>query len=140
MILAVNTHYRENSNGLKNVQAHQKAWALLLAHMTNFHIKYMTPLPPLAFSLSQDTDTETAEPIRQQNYKTIHVTITTRKGKKHLTYKAELGVESRPSAVKLLEEYLEAKGKEFKLRKDEGPPEVEEPTPKKAKTKRKRSL
>ena len=64
MILAVNAHYRKNSNGLKNVQDHQKSWALFLAHMTNFHIRCKTKLPPLAFDLYHVTDTKEAEPIR----------------------------------------------------------------------------
>ena len=140
MILAVNAHYRKNSNGLKNAQDHQKSWALLLAHMTNFHIRYQTMVPPLAFDLYHDTDANEAEPIRKLNTKKIHVTVTNKKGKKRVTYKAEIGVESRPSAVKLLEDYLEGKNQTFKMREDEGPPDEPEDTPKKAKKKRKRSL
>ena len=97
----------KNSNGLKNAQDHQKSWAPFLAHMTNFHIRCKTGLPPLAFDLFHVTDTEEAEPIRKQNSKKIWVTVVNKKGKKRVTYKAEVGVESRTSAVKLLEDYLE---------------------------------
>ena len=85
-------------------------------------------------------DANEAEPIRKLNTKKIHVTVTNKKGKKRVTYKAEIGVESRPSAVKLLEDYLEGKNQTFKMREDEGPPDEPEETPKKAKKKRKRSL
>ena len=108
--------------------------------MTNFHIRHKTTLPPLAFDLYHDADTREAEPIRKQNFKTIHVSVVSKKGRKRVTYKAPVGVESRPSAAKLLEDYLEGKNQACKMRNDEGPPEEPEETPKKAKKKRKRSL